>query len=85
MIFQEPMTSLSPLHTIGDQVGEMLLLHANVGHKEARRAATEMFRLVGFPDPRLPTTSTLRAFRRPSAAGDDRHGAHLSAGTADCR
>jgi peptide/nickel transport system ATP-binding protein len=51
MIFQEPMTSLSPLHTIGDQVGEMLLLHANIGHKEARRAATEMFRLVGFPDP----------------------------------
>jgi peptide/nickel transport system ATP-binding protein len=51
MIFQEPMTSLSPLHTIGDQVGETLLLHSNVGRREARRAAIEIFRLVGFPDP----------------------------------
>ena len=51
MIFQEPMTSLSPLHTIGDQVGETLRLHADVGRKQARRTAIDMLTLVGFPDP----------------------------------
>ncbi len=51
MIFQEPMTSLSPLHTIGDQVGETLRLHADVGRKQARRTAIEMLALVGFPEP----------------------------------
>jgi peptide/nickel transport system ATP-binding protein len=51
MIFQEPMSSLSPLHTIGDQVSENLLLHADVGRKAGRRAAIDMLALVGFPDP----------------------------------
>ncbi len=51
MIFQEPMTSLSPLHTIGDQVGEMLALHARLGAKECRERTIEMLRLVGFPEP----------------------------------
>ena len=51
MIFQEPMTSLSPLHTIGDQVGETLLLHTNLSRQEAKRTAIEMLALTGFPDP----------------------------------
>ncbi|MEP4463207.1 ABC transporter ATP-binding protein [Roseibium sp.] len=51
MIFQEPMTSLSPLHTIGDQIGEAALLHRNVGAAEARELTREMLRLVQFPDP----------------------------------
>ncbi|MGE5442121.1 MAG: dipeptide ABC transporter ATP-binding protein [Bacteroidota bacterium] len=51
MIFQEPMSSLSPLHTIGDQVSETLLLHADIGRKEGRRTAIDMLALVGFPDP----------------------------------
>ncbi|WP_407522917.1 ABC transporter ATP-binding protein [Methylobacterium oryzisoli] len=52
MIFQEPMTSLSPLHTVGDQVTEALLLHAAVSREEARRQAVAVFERVGFPDPK---------------------------------
>jgi peptide/nickel transport system ATP-binding protein len=52
IIFQEPMTALSPLHTIGDQVGETLALHRpGIGRAERRATVTEMLRLVGFPDP----------------------------------
>lgn len=52
MIFQEPMTSLSPLHTIGDQVTEALIVHAKVSQAEANEKAMEVFARVGFPDPR---------------------------------
>jgi peptide/nickel transport system ATP-binding protein len=52
IIFQEPMTALSPLHTIGDQIGEALGLHRPELDKAARKAAViEMLRRVGFPDP----------------------------------
>ncbi|MCP5368244.1 MAG: ABC transporter ATP-binding protein [Hyphomicrobiales bacterium] len=51
MIFQEPMTSLSPLHTIGDQISEALTLHRSLGQGEAREITQEMLRLVGFPEP----------------------------------
>ncbi|HJV11868.1 MAG TPA: ABC transporter ATP-binding protein, partial [Burkholderiales bacterium] len=52
IIFQEPMTALSPLHTIGNQIGEALALHRPEIDKAGRRAAViEMLRRVGFPDP----------------------------------
>lgn len=51
IIFQEPMTSLSPLHTIGDQVGEAVRLHTRRDASVAHDATIEMLRLVGFPDP----------------------------------
>jgi len=51
IIFQEPMTSLSPLHTVGDQVCEALHLHRRVGKPEGLELATDMLRLVGFPEP----------------------------------
>src|SRR5207253_7707208 len=50
--FQEPMTALSPLHTIGDQVGEAFALHRDgIGRAERHAAVIETLRLVGFPDP----------------------------------
>jgi peptide/nickel transport system ATP-binding protein len=52
IIFQEPMTSLSPLHTVGDQVVETVRLHRDVSKVEARELAHEMLDMVGFPDPR---------------------------------
>ncbi|MFD2369743.1 ABC transporter ATP-binding protein [Brevibacillus sp. GCM10020057] len=49
MIFQEPMTSLNPLFTIGDQIGEAIRLHTKASKKEARQRAVEMLRKVGIP------------------------------------
>ncbi len=50
-IFQEPMTSLSPVHTIGDQIMEAIRLHQKVDAAEARRRAVDMLKRVGFPQP----------------------------------
>jgi peptide/nickel transport system ATP-binding protein len=51
MIFQEPMTSLNPVFTVGDQVGEAVRQHQRKSRREARAIAIEMFRLVGIPSP----------------------------------
>ena len=51
IIFQEPMTALSPLHTIGNQIEEALVLHREAGQAERRAIVVEMLRLVGFPNP----------------------------------
>ncbi|MBI1172879.1 dipeptide ABC transporter ATP-binding protein [bacterium] len=51
MIFQEPMSSLSPVHTIGSQIVEAILLHRKVGRKEARAMATDLLAQVEIPDP----------------------------------
>jgi microcin C transport system ATP-binding protein len=50
MIFQEPMTSLNPLHTIEKQVNEMLFLHKGLGREAARARTLELLRLVGLPE-----------------------------------
>ena len=52
MIFQEPMTSLSPLHTVGNQIREAALLHQDLSAAAATGQAREMLERVGFPDPR---------------------------------
>jgi len=52
MIFQEPMTSLSPLYTVGNQIMENVQLHTNASKNEARERAIEMLDLVGIPQPR---------------------------------
>lgn len=51
MIFQEPMNSLSPVHTVGSQIIEMLRLHSDVSKNEARNRTVEMLAKVGFPQP----------------------------------
>jgi peptide/nickel transport system ATP-binding protein len=57
IIFQEPMTSLSPLHTIGNQISEALKLHQSVSGPQATEMTDEMLRLVGFPDPKRAVRS----------------------------
>jgi oligopeptide/dipeptide ABC transporter ATP-binding protein len=49
MIFQEPMTSLNPVFTVGDQIAEAVELHEGLGKKDAIARAVEMMRLVGIP------------------------------------
>ena len=51
IIFQEPMTSLNPLHTIEKQIGEILLLHKGISGKAARARTLELLGQVGIPDP----------------------------------
>lgn len=51
MIFQEPMTSLNPVFTVGDQIMEAIILHQNVGKREAQVKAVEMLQRVGIPSP----------------------------------
>ncbi|HEX7712758.1 MAG TPA: ABC transporter ATP-binding protein, partial [Bacillota bacterium] len=51
MIFQEPMTSLNPVHRIGDQIAEAIILHQNLDKKEAWDRAIELLRQIGIPSP----------------------------------
>ena len=49
MIFQEPMTSLNPVHKIADQIMEPIMLHQGLNKNEARKKAIQMLELVGIP------------------------------------
>ena len=51
MIFQEPMTSLNPVYTVGDQIGEAVRLHQGMSRKDAHDKAIEMLAKVGIPSP----------------------------------
>ncbi|MEZ4658522.1 MAG: ABC transporter ATP-binding protein [Caldilineaceae bacterium] len=51
LIFQEPMTSFSPFHTVGNQIIEAIRLHKPLSHQEARQEAIELLRMVGIPRP----------------------------------
>lgn len=51
IIFQDPMTSLNPVYTVGDQLMEGIMLHTGRNRKEARARAIEMLTLVGIPEP----------------------------------
>jgi len=51
MVFQEPMTSLNPVYTVGNQIAEAVILHQKVGKKEAHERAVQMLGKVGIPNP----------------------------------
>ncbi|MDD3459993.1 MAG: ABC transporter ATP-binding protein [Mesotoga sp.] len=56
MVFQEPMTSLNPLYTIGWQISEVYRLHEGLSEEEAMSRSVEMLRLVGIPEPKKRVT-----------------------------
>ncbi len=51
MIFQDPMTSMNPVYTVGDQIIEAITTHEPIGNKDAKRRAIELLRQVGIPNP----------------------------------
>lgn len=53
MIFQEPMTSLNPVFTIGSQIAEVLMIHRDISRKEAMRETVELLKVVQMPSPEL--------------------------------
>jgi oligopeptide/dipeptide ABC transporter ATP-binding protein len=65
MVFQEPMTSLNPVFTIGDQIVEALMLHEKVGRAEAERRTVAMLRKVGISD----AESRLREYPHQMSGG----------------
>ncbi len=51
MIFQQPQSSLNPVHTVGDQIAEVFDIHKNLSKTEAWERSVELLRMVGIPDP----------------------------------
>ena len=51
MIFQDPLSTLNPVHTVGRQIAESIILHQNASKKAAEKQAVELLRLVGIPSP----------------------------------
>ena len=73
MIFQEPMTSLNPVYTVGDQIAEAVRSHESVGASEASARAVEMLELVGHPGGGAARERlSAPALGRDAAARDDR-------------
>lgn len=65
MVFQEPMTSLNPLHTVEKQIGEVLEVHKGMRPNQARRRILELLELVGIPDP----SSRLKSYPHQLSGG----------------
>jgi peptide/nickel transport system ATP-binding protein len=57
MVFQDPLSALTPVYTVGDQIAEAILVHDQMGRKAARDKAVEMLALVGIPTPKQRATA----------------------------
>ena len=86
MVFQEPMTSLNPVYTIGEQIAEVLRKHEGLGRKAAIDKTVEMLRLVQIPESRQALQRlSAPVLRRHAPARHDRDGALLQPETPDRR
>ena len=83
MVFQDPLTSLNPVFTIGDQLIEAIHIHLGLSGKAARERAMEALTQVGIPDPARAVDSYPSIQRRHASARDDRHGDCLQPLAAD--
>jgi peptide/nickel transport system ATP-binding protein len=78
MVFQEPMTSLNPVHTIGAQIVEALRAHTGMSYDDAKKRAIEVLELVRIPVGGAAVRRlSAPAVGRHAPAGDDRHGPGL--------
>ena len=84
MIFQEPMTALNPVYTVGDQIGEVFRIHKGLSRKQARQEALRMLRMVSIPVLKKVRRILLSAFRRYEAAYRDRYGVSMRAESSYC-
>ena len=62
LVFQEPMTSFSPVHSVGNQIIEMIMLHKDMNKKEAKEWAMELFDMVGIPNASTRVNNYAHAF-----------------------
>ena len=86
MVFQEPMTALSPVHDIGGQVAEAILCHRDIGKEAARAEAAQMLERVGLDDmERRMGMVPVRVLRRDAPARRDRDGVGVPSRSADLR
>ena len=69
MIFQDPMTSLNPVYTVGDQIVEAIRAHRDVSKQEAMRQAVELLKRSGSRLPRSAYASTRTSSRAACASG----------------
>jgi peptide/nickel transport system ATP-binding protein len=69
MVFQEPMTAMNPLRTIGDQIGEMFRIHDSLPARESRRGSSRCWRRCGSPTPAWPPAPIPTNSRAASASG----------------
>lgn len=86
IIFQDPMTSLNPVYTIGNQITEVILLHTDKNKRQAKERAVELLQLVGINEPEKEAAAIpASAVGRHEATGYDRHSACLRTETSHCR
>lgn len=85
MIFQEPMTALNPVLTIGQQIDEQILRHKKVSPSEARERSIEMLNLVGIPSSRTLQKLSSPIIRWNAPTSNDRNVPILRSSFFDCR
>jgi peptide/nickel transport system ATP-binding protein len=87
MIFQEPMTSLNPVYTCGNQVMEVIMLHQKITRQEAKKKTIELFKEVQLPRPENIFDSyphQISGGQKQRAKSDDRYGDVMSALNFNC-
>jgi peptide/nickel transport system ATP-binding protein len=85
MIFQEPMTALNPLHTIGRQINEVLRIHTGLNRPDRKRRVVELPDSVHLPEPAGLLRFSASVVRRSAIEGDDRDGTGAEPQSADRR
>jgi peptide/nickel transport system ATP-binding protein len=80
MVFQDPMTAMNPVYSVGDQLAEAVLSHETMPRKKAFARAEEMLELVGIPSRSSASMLPPRVLRWDASARDDRHGGHQQPG-----